>query len=150
MARRGPAPIRLDIVGLDPRIFELCRQDLKSVEGARGKARLVALSERENSTLHSELAALPKDDLALYNRVVSIAIEFEHAYGRNVVVRVFQRSSNRVTDIVFGRNKKNVPFAESKPGFYINGGKVYEGFPKNFSELDEAVDKAFGRKLQAQ
>jgi hypothetical protein len=144
--KRGSGPsFRLDIVGLDPRIFEIFREESNRtlVQQARGKERLVSTGSPNLETTNPELAALPKEQLALYSKIVSISVDFERAYGRNVEVRVFERSSNKLLNAVLRRQTSDDAL---KPVFYLNGVKVFTGIPNSFSELDEAIDNAYGRK----
>lgn len=82
----------------------------------------------------------------MYNSVVSIAIDFERAYGRSVTIRISEHSPNRFVDL-FGKKRKDQSLRE-RVAFFVNGTKVYSGVPNSFSELDEAVEKAFGRKTE--
>lgn len=143
MSHRATSPIRLDIAGLNPHIFDLCRQNPQTLVGSR---RGRSVSQDDFSNLQGDLASVPKEDLVLYNNVVSIAIDFERAYGRSVTVRVSERSPNRLVDL-FGRKRTDESLKE-RVTFFVNGTKVYSGVPNSFSELDEAVEKAFGRKTE--
>ena len=143
MSHRAASPIRLDISGLNPHIFDLCRQNAQTLVGSR-RGRSVSQDENYFSNLQGDLATIPRDDLLLYNSVVSIAIDFERAYGRTVTIRISEHSPNRFVDL-FGRKSKNESLRE-RVMFFVNGTKVYSGVPNSFSELDEAVEKAFGRK----
>lgn len=154
MGRRiSTAPIRFDITGLDPRIFDLCRQNRQEVVEQKSKGRIVSSSSStdpanniDDLSRDPELASLSKNQLDVYNRVVSMAIDFERAYGRTVYIRVFRRSSNKFLDIISisGRSKPS-EVNDPKPAFFVNGTKVFVGVPNSFSELDEAIDRAFGR-----
>lgn len=143
MSRKVPSPIRLDILGLNPRVFDLCRANIQAVVGSR-RGRSFTADESFFSNLSGELSQIPKDDLILYNNVVSIAIDFEKAYGRNIVVRILERSPNKFSNL-FGKRKEEGPLKE-RVAFFVNGVKVYAGIPNSFSELDEAVEKALGRR----
>ncbi len=142
MAHRASAPFRLDISGLRPSLFDLCRQNAQAIIGSR-RGRSVSQDENPVPDVRGELALVPKDDLEIYGRIVSIVIDFERAYGRGVVVRVFEHSPNKIMDI-FSRKRKDSTLNESV-AFFVNGVKVYAGVPNSFSELDEAIDKTFGR-----
>jgi hypothetical protein len=154
MGRRiSTAPIRFDITGLEPRIFELCRQNRQEVIEQRSKGRIVSssssgdpLDQQDELRRDPELASLSKSELAIYNRIVSIAIDFERAYGRTVFVRIFRHSPNKFLNFLFvGGRSKSQGQVEPKPAFFVNGIKVFVGVPNSFSELDEAIDRAFGR-----
>jgi hypothetical protein len=145
------APIRFDISGIEPRIFELCRQNRQSIIEQRSKGRIVSSSSSseqnsEGTRLEPELASLSKNELDAYARIVAISIDFERAYGRTVCVRVFRRSPNKFLNFlpVGGRSKNQIE-KDPRPTFYVNGVKVFVGLPNSFSELDEAIDRAFGR-----
>jgi hypothetical protein len=143
MKRASGPSVRLDIVGLEPRIFLMCRENNRTLVQSRGKERLVSTESSNLAPTNSELASIPKDQLALYNKIVSITVDFERAYGRGVEVRVFERSSNKLLNTFLrGRDSS----LEVKPIFYVNGVKVYTGIPNSFSELDEAIDNSFGRR----
>ncbi|MDH2900602.1 MAG: hypothetical protein PXY39_06480 [archaeon] len=143
MKRASGPSVRLDIVGLEPRIFLMCRENNRTLVQSRGKERLVSTESSNLAPTNSELASIPKDQLALYNKIVSITVDFERAYGRGVEVRVFERSSNKLLNTFLrGRDSS----LEVKPTFYVNGVKVYTGIPNSFSELDEAIDNSFGRR----
>jgi hypothetical protein len=155
MGRRiSTAPIRFDITGLDPRIFELCRQNRQAIIEQRSKGRIVSSSSSDplnnegDPRLEPELASLSKSELDLYTRVVAIAIDFERAYGRTVYIRVFRRSSNKFLNMLSsGRSRPQGQGNELKPTFSVNGVRVFVGVPNSFSELDEAIDRAFGHHL---
>jgi hypothetical protein len=141
--KRGTGPsVRLDIVGLEPRIFQICKENNRALVQSRGKERLVSTESSNLEPTSPELASIPKDQLALYTKIVSISVDFERAYGRGVEVRVFERSSNKLMNVFI---RKQAP-EEMKPVFYFNGVKVFTGIPNSFSQLDEAIDNAFGRK----
>jgi hypothetical protein len=154
MGRRiSTSPVRFDITGLDPQIFELCRQNKLEIIEERSKGRMVSSSTDpqdnfEDMRRDPELASLSKNQFDVYNRVVSIAIDFERAYGRTVYIRVFRRSPNKFLNLFSssGRSKNQSQMASDlKPTFLVNGVKVFVGVPNSFSELDEAIDRAFGR-----
>lgn len=142
--KRGTGPsIRLDVVGLEPRIFQICKENNRTLVQSRGKERLVSTETPNLEPTNPELASIPKEQLASYNKIVSIALDFERAYGRSVEVRVFERSSNKLMNAFLRSRDSSL---ELKPIFYVNGVKVYTGIPNSFSELDEAIDNAFGRR----
>ncbi len=156
MGRRiSTSPIRFDITGLDPRIFELCRQNKLEIIEGRSKGRIVSSSSStdpqdnfEDLRRDPELASLSKNQFDAYNQVVSIAIDFERAYGRTVYIRVFRRSPNKFLNLFSsggGSKNRGQMAADLKPTFLVNGVKVFAGVPHSFSELDEAIDRAFGR-----
>ncbi len=148
------APIRLDITGLEPRIFGLCKQRRQEIIEQRGKGSGISSSSSEpsgnidTSIVERELALLPKDTVETYGKIVSVAVDFERAYGRNVYVRIFEHSSNRFLNLLFtgkSRGSAPVPLLNIRPTFSVNGVRVFVGIPNSFSELDEAIDRAFGR-----
>jgi hypothetical protein len=149
MKRDSSSFVRLDIVGLDPRFFEICKQNNQTVVQSRGRdRRLISSEESSASNLEPTdpaLASIPKDQLPLYLKIVSITIDFERAYGRGVDVRVFERSSNKLLNSFLRRRESSEIL---NPTFYVNGIKVYTGIPNSFSQLDEAIDKSIGSKDQ--
>lgn len=151
--RIAPAGVRLDIVGLEPRLFDLCKQNRLAIIEQRTKGRVISSSESgsnpDQTNFDPALAGIPKDQLAIYDKLVSIAIDFERAYGRNVHIRIFERSRNRFLNMLFlggRREQAAISAAEMRLVFSVNGIRVFEGIPNSFSELDEAIDNAFGRK----
>jgi hypothetical protein len=144
MKRAGGPSVRLDIVGLEPRIFQICKENNRTLVQSRGKERLVSTESSNLEPNNPELAGIPKDQLVVYNKIVSITVDFERAYGRTVEVRIFEKSSNRLVNALL-RNKDSTS-PEIRPVFYVNGVKVYTGIPNSFSELDEAIDHSFGRR----
>jgi len=80
----------------------------------------------------------------VYYRIALIALDFQRAYGRAVEVRVFEKSANRVFE-------KLMAFRSSAPGqmpeFFVNGVKIFRGVPSSFSQLDEAIETAFGKSV---
>ena len=140
--KRGSGPsVRLDIVGLEPRLFQICKENIRTLVQSRGKERLVATEHSNHEPASPELASIPKDQLDLYEKIVSITVDFERAYGRSVEIRIFERSSNKLFNTFLRRQSDS----ETKPVFYVNGVKVFTGVPNSFSQLDEAIDHAFGR-----
>jgi hypothetical protein len=148
MKRASGHSIRLDIVGLDPKIFQICKENNRTLVQSRGKEHLVSTEGSNLEPTAPELSALPKDRLVLYNKIVSITVDFERAYGRSVVVRVFEKSSNRfLNTFLRGRDSASAAGSlELRPIFYVNGVKIYTGIPNSFSELDEAMDNSFGQR----
>jgi hypothetical protein len=142
MKRANGPSVRLDIVGLEPRIFQICKENNRALVQSRGKERLVSTESSNLEPASPELAAVPKDQLALYSKLVSISVDFERAYGRGVEVRIFERSSNKLLNSFLRKQTTD----EINPVFYLNGVKVFTGIPNSFSQLDEAIDNAFGRK----
>ena len=131
MSKKGRVPLRLDIVGLIPEKFETSLRDAQSLVESRMKG-AVAGSHQEASTSESTM---------LYDKIAMIALDFQRAYGRAVQVRVFKKSNNRFLEKILARG--NVE--ESIPTFFVNGVRIFKGVPNSFSELDEAIEKAFGR-----
>lgn len=141
--KRGAAySIRLDITGLEPQLFKACMENSTTVIQSRSKDRQVWSGTTALGGTNHELASIPEDKLAAYNKIVSICVDFERAYGRSLV-RVFQKSTNKLLNALFRGADSQGPI---RPTFYVNGVKVYTGIPNTFSELDEAIDKSFGRK----
>ena len=79
-----------------------------------------------------------------YYRIALIALDFQRAYGRAVEVRVFEKSANRVVE-------KLMAFRSASPSqipeFFVNGVKIFRGVPSSFSQLDEAIETAFGKSV---
>jgi hypothetical protein len=149
MKRPAGLSIRLDIVGIEPRLFAICKQNEQAVVQARTKQQRSSQTSETHNTVPSspELMEIPKDQLTLYMRIVSITIDFERAYGRGVEVRVFEKSPNKLLNsLLRKRESQEVTF---RPMFYVNGVKVFSGVPNSFSQLDEAIDKSFGRRKNA-
>ncbi|HZW57315.1 MAG TPA: hypothetical protein VFF30_13585 [Nitrososphaerales archaeon] len=141
MARRVRAPIRLDIVGLSPRLFDACvRSNQALVESRTKGAHEVS---RASETIPQEFEGISSEVLVAHKKIASIAIDFRRAYGRSEV-RVFEKSTNRFVERFFRSRKRSTDSAAS-PEFFVNGVRVFKGLPQSFSELDEAIDKAFGR-----
>lgn len=146
----------MDIVGLDPRLFEICKSSKQSLIQSRSKERSVSTTDTSDLDYSSnpELANIPKDQLALYVKIASIIVDFERAYGRSVAIRVFSRSSNRFLNrLLRPRSLSSSSISASgsslSPTFYVNGVKVFTGVPNSFSELDEAIDNAFRHEQKA-
>jgi hypothetical protein len=144
MGRRARPPIRLEIVGLSSWVFEACRQSSLSISGIQGRNRAGA-SASVSTDVQSKLGDVPKDLVELHSKIALIVVDFERAYGRRVEVRVFERSSNRFFDFFLKRGGRRHEVSSSEsPEFYVNGLRVFRGVPDSFSQLDEAIDKAFG------
>ena len=80
----------------------------------------------------------------VYHRVALIALDFQRAYGRAVEVRVFEKSANRVLGKLMGiRGNSN----SQTPEFFVNGVRIFKGVPGSFSQLDEAIETAFGKSV---
>jgi hypothetical protein len=128
LARKARVPLRLDIVGLDPERF---RASLKNVQ---------ALIESKTKGSVSRSEGNSSGDV--YFRIALIALDFQRAYGRAVEVRVFEKSANRIIG-------KLMAFKSAGPGqipeFFVNGVKIFRGIPMSFSQLDEAIENAFGK-----
>ncbi|MGI0091406.1 MAG: hypothetical protein ACREBS_06825 [Nitrososphaerales archaeon] len=132
MSRKGRIPLRLDIVGLIPEKFQ---DSLKNAQ---------ALVESRTKGSVSEVRAGQPQSVTggIYNKIALIALDFQRAYGRAVQIRVFEKSSNRFFEKILslrGSSEVNVPV------FFVNGVRIYRGIPNSFSELDEAIENAFGK-----
>lgn len=134
LARKARIPLRLDIVGLDPETFKASLKNVQALVESKTRgsvSRMQGGQSQEGSSL---------DDI--YFRIALIALDFQRAYGRAVEVRVFQKSSNRVVG-------KLMSIRSASPGqlpeFFVNGVKIFRGIPSSFSQLDEAIENAFGK-----
>jgi hypothetical protein len=132
LARKARVPLRLDIVGLDPEQF---KASLKNVQ-ALVESKTRGSASRMQSDQSGEGAA------DVYFRIALIALDFQRAYGRAVEVRVFEKSANRVLGKLMAF-KSNAP--GQTPEFFVNGVKIFRGMPSSFSQLDEAIENAFGK-----
>ncbi len=141
MGRHSKPPIRLDIVGLSQWIFDVCKQSCRTLVGTSVKSR-AGFTDSLYSDVQLKLGNVPKEEVALHSRIALIAVDFERAYGRHVEIRIFEHSPNRMFDYFMRRSKKSA--SEKGPEFFVNGIRVYKGVPNSFSELDEAIDNAFG------
>lgn len=128
MAKKGRIPLRLDIIGLNPGKFQDCLKNAQALVESRTKGS-VSLPPVELSTQDQ-----------LYEKIASMASDFQRAYGRAVQIRVFERSSNRFLEKILGGRSSGKP-----PVFFVNGVKIFSGVPNSFSELDEAIERAFGK-----
>jgi len=143
MARRVRVPIKLEIVGLNPRLFDSCFKNTLALVESRSKGNQEVSSSAVDSAQSSEMQDVSPEALAIYNKVAAISIDFQRAYGRAVEVKVFERSKNSFAWLFFrgrGQNDESM-----MPEFFVNGVRVFKGLPNSFSELDEAIDNAFGR-----
>lgn len=131
MSKKGRVPLRLDIVGLVPSKFEESLRNAQSLVEARMKGAHSG-SHQQSSTSESTL---------LYDKIAMIALDFQRAYGRAVQVKVFKKSNNPILEKLLGRSSSE----EGVPSFFVNGVRIFRGVPNSFSELDEAIEKAFGR-----
>ena len=133
MVRKSRIPFKLDIVGLNPRTFQA---HMRSV------AELVESRSKGTSSRTGQTSEVSDSQVDLYNRIASIAIDFERAYGRSVEIKVFERSANKLfeTLLKFKGSRNSI-----EPELFVNGVRIYKGVPNSFSELDEAIERAFGR-----
>jgi len=143
MARRVRVPIKLEIVGLNPRLFDSCFKNTLALVESRSKGNQEVSSRAVDSALSSEMQDVAPEALAIYNKVAAISIDFQRAYGRTVEVKVFERSKNRFARPFFRVRRQNDE--SPMPEFFVNGVRVFKGLPNSFSQLDEAIDNAFGR-----
>jgi poly(A) polymerase Pap1 len=143
MARKTPL-VKLDIVGISPKIFHSLRHFLEANQSRDSDRNFLKAT---GSTV--ALIDVTKERLELYKKLVSVAVDFERAYRPSCTVRVFTHSS-RVRSLVSMVARKQSTDSESKPEFRVNGVKVFVGVPKSFSELDEAIDKTFGHRRETQ
>ena len=135
MGRKSRNPFRLDIVGLSPGTFQACMRNVESLVEARTKGTLSRSAQTSDTKIEDSQSEI-------YNKIASIAIDFERAYGKTVEIRVFERSSNKLLNAVpkFRGSGKT-----TAPEFYVNGVRVFKGIPNSFSELDEAIERALKR-----
>ncbi len=143
MGHRNRAPIRLEIVGLSEWILDACRNSIQAISlsnpsNARGRS---GVTETLSAEVQTKIHDVPKDLIDLHSKVALMCVDFERAYGRRVEIKVYERSPNKFLNI-FSRTSKSEQ--TKMPEFFINGVMVYKGVPNSFSELDEAIDKAFG------
>src|SRR5579872_3113660 len=135
LARKARVPLRLDIVGLEPERF---KASLKNVQAlVESKTRGSVSRMQTDQTTEGTSAT---DDI--YFRIALIALDFQRAYGRAVEVRVFQKSANRVLGKLMSIKNSS---AGQIPEFFVNGVKIFRGLPSSFSQLDEAIENAFGK-----
>ena len=132
MSKKGRVPLRLDIVGLIPAKFQESLRNAESVVESRTKGTVTGIRHGVGTS--------PLDQM--YNKISMIALDFQRAYGRAVQVRVFEKSTNKLVNRILkvrGSSESTVPV------FYVNGVKIFKGVPNSFSELDEAIEHAFGK-----
>lgn len=132
MSKKGRVPLRLDIVGLVPEKFLEYQKNVQSFVESRSKGTV--------SESRPDQASSGVDQM--YYKIALIALDFQRAYGSAVEIRPFRKSSNKFLDRVLsvrGSGESDVPV------FYVNGVRIYKGVPNSFSELDEAIEKAFGK-----
>ena len=143
MARRVRVPIRLEIVGLDPKLFDSCFKNRVALVESRSKGNQ-EVSSSGQSVRSSESSNIDPATLVIYNKVAAISLDFQRAYGRTVEIRIFERSKNRFARL-FIRARAQLD-QNPMPEFFVNGVRVFRGIPNSFSELDEAIDNSFGRR----
>ena len=129
MAKKGRVPLRLDIVGLIPDKFQACLENAQSLVESRTKGSV------------SEMQPTQSVDQT-YTKIAMIALDFQRAYGRAVEVRVFEKSPNKLFERVLKMRNSD---ESNAPVFFVNGVKIFRGVPNSFSELDEAIENAFGK-----
>ena len=132
MSKKGRVPLRLDIVGLVPSRFQESLKNAESVVESKTKGTVSRMQ-------HSESASASDP---LYTKIAMIALDFQRAYGRAVQVRVFAKSPNKFLERILSVRSSN---ETNEPVFYVNGVKIFKGVPNSFSELDEAIEHAFGK-----
>jgi hypothetical protein len=131
MARKGRVPLRLDIVGLDPNLFQESLRNVQTWVESKTKGSVSRVQSDQSGGSQN-----------VYRRIALIALDFQRAYGRAVEIRVFERSANRVFEKLFSFRSGS----ENRiPEFFVNGVRIYRGLPNSFSELDEAIENAFGK-----
>ena len=105
-----------------------------------------AITEFRQNARVGALSRVQSDQMGgsqnVYRRIALIALDFQRAYGRAVEVRVFEKSANRVLGKLMAF-KSNAP--GQTPEFFVNGVKIFRGMPSSFSQLDEAIENAFGK-----
>ena len=141
MARRGRVPLRLDIVGLDPQRFQ---ESLKNAQA------LVESKTKGSSVSRAAVVSPANSAEESYSKIALIALDFQRAYGRAVEIRVFERSANKFFEKMMGSFSRRSGSGETGgsarvPEFFVNGVRIYRGVPTSFSQLDEAIENAFGR-----
>ncbi len=130
MSKKGRVPLRLDIVGLVPDKFQESLRNAESIVESKGTV---------SRMQHNESASASDE---LYTKIAMIALDFQRAYGRAVQVRVFAKSPNKLLERIMSVRTTD---DSSAPVFYVNGVKIFKGVPNSFSELDEAIEHAFGK-----
>ena len=133
MARKARVPLRLDIIGLDPERFKASLKNVQTLIESKTKGS-VSRSQSDQAD----------GAIDVYYRVAVIALDFERAYGRAVEVRVFEKSANRFVGKLLAIKGSA---ASQIPEFFVNGVKIFRGIPGSFSQLDEAIENAFGKSV---
>jgi hypothetical protein len=132
MSKKGRVPLRLDIIGLIPEKFLDSQRNVQSFVESRSKG---SVSESRPAQASTEIDQV-------YNKIAMIALDFQRAYGSAVEIRLFRKSPNKFLERIMSiRNSSKI----DTPVFYVNGVRIYKGVPNSFSELDEAIEKAFGK-----
>ena len=134
LARKARVPLRLDIIGLDPERF---KASLKNVQA-------LVESKTKGSVSRMQTGQAEGSAVDVYQRIALIAMDFQRAYGRAVEVRVFEKSANRFLGKLMAF-KGNAP--NQIPEFFVNGVRIFKGVPGSFSQLDEAIENAFGKSV---
>jgi len=133
LARKARVPLRLDIIGLDPERFKASLKNVQTLIESKTKGS-VSRSQSDQAD----------GAIDVYYRVAVIALDFERAYGRAVEVRVFEKSANRFVGKLLAIKGSA---ASQIPEFFVNGVKIFRGIPGSFSQLDEAIENAFGKSV---
>jgi hypothetical protein len=131
LARKGRVPLRLDIIGLEPERFKASLKNVQSLVESKTKG---SVSRMQADSTDGGVDA--------YYRIAVIALDFQRAYGRAVEVRVFEKSANRFLGKLMAIKGSA---ASQIPEFFVNGVKIFRGIPSSFSQLDEAIETAFGK-----
>ncbi|MHB8566469.1 MAG: hypothetical protein ACYC7D_09940 [Nitrososphaerales archaeon] len=110
----------------------------------KGSSELSGVDELSPNAL-----GVSSDTLEVHKKISSIAIDFRRAYGRTVEIKIFERSANRFVEVFMrSRRRSTAVPGELVPEFRVNGVKVFLGIPQSFSQLDEAIDRSFGRPVK--
>jgi hypothetical protein len=133
LARKARVPLRLDIVGLDPERFKASLKNVQTLVESKTKG---SVSRMQSDQGDGAVDA--------YHRIAVIALDFQRAYGRAVEVRVFEKSANRFVGKLMALRGSA---ASQIPEFFVNGVKIFRGIPGSFSQLDEAIENAFGKSV---
>ena len=133
LPRKARVPLRLDIIGLEPERFKTSLKNVQALIESKTKGSVSRVqSDQADGTID------------VYHRIAMIALDFQRAYGRAVEIRVFEKSANRV----LGKLMAIRGNADSQiPEFFVNGVKIFKGVPSSFSQLDEAIETAFGKSV---
>ncbi|MHB1867915.1 MAG: hypothetical protein ACYCPP_03120 [Nitrososphaerales archaeon] len=132
MSKKGRVPLRLDIVGLIPDKFQACLENAHSLVESRTKGSVSEMQPAQG------IAGVDQT----YTKIAMIALDFQRAYGRAVEVRVFEKSPNKFFEKVLKMRNSG---EQNAPVFFVNGVRIFRGVPNSFSELDEAIENAFGK-----